>query len=162
LAVQSTIDIPSDIVVAGRFRSLPVLCHYAGGKDRTGVISGLPLEIEEVAMEIIVEDYELIARYLMLRSFDGPEAFEQIGITAWQQYQAEYCSTEGMMKTLEHLDEKHGGVTGYIQATGISDHQTQSPFKPTRSASLIQLHKSVVDGAEEVGFWAQLVIQWCP
>ena len=34
--------------------------------------------------------------------------------------------TEGMMKTLRHLDEKYGGVPEYMQTIGLSDEQIES------------------------------------
>ncbi|GIS64794.1 MAG: hypothetical protein CM1200mP3_10420 [Chloroflexota bacterium] len=42
----------------------PVIYHCAGGKDRTGVISALLLDIAGVDRETIAEDYSLTARYL--------------------------------------------------------------------------------------------------
>jgi protein-tyrosine phosphatase len=104
----------------------PAIYHCAGGKDRTGVISALLLDIAGVSRETIAEDYALTARYLLQRNLDGHGAAEQDGITTPQQYEAEYCPPEGMMKTLQHLDDGYGGVEEYMQAIGLSDEQIES------------------------------------
>jgi protein-tyrosine phosphatase len=90
------------------------------------VISALLLDIAGVARETIAEDYALTARYLLERNLDGHGFPEQDGVTTWQQYQAEYCPPEGMMKTLQHLDERYGGVAEYMQAIGLSGEQIES------------------------------------
>ena len=104
----------------------PVIYHCAGGKDRTGVISALLLDIAGVDRETIAEDYSLTARYLIQRNLDGHGAAGQEGVTTWRQYQAEYCPPEGMIKTLKHLDENYGGVQQYMQAIGLSVTQITS------------------------------------
>ena len=104
----------------------PVIYHCAGGKDRTGVISALLLDIAGVDRETIAEDYSLTARYLIQRNLDGHGAAGQEGVTTWRQYQSEYCPPEGMIKTLKHLDEKYGGVPQYMQAIGLSVEQITS------------------------------------
>ena len=104
----------------------PAVFHCAGGKDRTGLISALLLDIAGVARETIAEDYALTSHYLLQRTLDGHEIDGQDDITTWQQYQAHYCPPEGMMKTLEHLDARYGGVSGYMQAIGLSGGQIES------------------------------------
>jgi protein-tyrosine phosphatase len=104
----------------------PVIYHCAGGKDRTGVISALLLDIAGVDRETIAEDYSLTARYLMQRNLDGHSFSGQKVVTTWRQYQAEYCPPDGIIKTLKHLDENYGGVPQYMQAIGLSVEQITS------------------------------------
>ena len=104
----------------------PVIYHCAGGKDRTGVISALLLDIAGVDRETIAEDYSLTARYLMQRNLDGHGFPGQKVVTTWQQYQAEYCPPDGIIKTLKHLDDNYGGVPQYMQAIGLSVEQITS------------------------------------
>lgn len=104
----------------------PIIYHCAGGKDRTGVISALLLDIAGVTRETIAEDYALTARYLLQRNLDGNGVAEQDGITTWQQYQAEYCPPQGMIRTLNHLDNKYGSVEKYMQEIGLSLEQIAS------------------------------------
>ena len=87
------------------------------------MISALLLDIAGVDRETIAEDYRLTARYLLQRNLDGHGVPEQEDITTWQQYQAEYCPPEGMIKTLKHLDENYGGVPQYMQSIGLSIEQ---------------------------------------
>ena len=112
----------------------PALYHCAGGKDRTGVITALLLGIAGVRRETIAEDYALTARFLfpcfpglkLQRTLGGEAAAEQDCVTTWEQYQAEFCPPEGMIKTLQHLDDRYGGIEGYLQAIGLSSGQIES------------------------------------
>jgi protein-tyrosine phosphatase len=97
--------------------------HCAGGKDRTGVISALLLDIAGVSRETIAEDYGLTGRYLHQRNLDSAAENAEAPISTWQQYQAEFCPPEGMIKTLQHLDDNYGGVRPYLEAIGLDAAQ---------------------------------------
>jgi protein-tyrosine phosphatase len=97
--------------------------HCAGGKDRTGVISALLLDIAGVSRETIAEDYGLTGQYLHQRNLDNAVENAEAPISTWQQYQAEFCPPEGMLKTLQHLDDNYGGVTPYLEAIGLDSAQ---------------------------------------
>jgi protein-tyrosine phosphatase len=97
--------------------------HCAGGKDRTGIISALLLDIAGVSRQTIAEDYGLTGRYLHQRNVDSAAENAEAPISTWQQYQAEFCPPEGMIKTLQHLDDKYGGVQPYLEAIGLDATQ---------------------------------------
>jgi protein-tyrosine phosphatase len=107
--------------------TLPAVVHCAGGQDRTGRITALVLGIAGVPAETIAEDYALSARYLVA-SYNA----EQAALDApskeytWERYQQEFCSPDIMLKMLEHLDERYGGVEAYVRSTGMSPGQIES------------------------------------
>jgi protein-tyrosine phosphatase len=97
--------------------------HCAGGKDRTGIISALLLDIAGVSRETIAEDYGLTGRYLHQRNLDNAGENGETPLATWQLYQAEFCPPEGMIKTLQHLDDNYGGVLPYLEAIGLDTAQ---------------------------------------
>ena len=105
----------------------PAMYHCAGGKDRTGVISALLLGLAGVPEDIIAEDYALSARYLLDRYFanQGPPESNS-GNYTWEDYQREFCPPDGMLKVLEYLNERYGGVEAYVRTTGLDSGQIES------------------------------------
>ena len=105
----------------------PAVYHCAGGKDRTGVISALLLGIAGVSEDIIAEDYALSARYLIDRYFaqQAPPDATPDSYT-WEDYQREYCPPAGMLKVLNHINERYGGIEPYVRTTGLDSGQIDS------------------------------------
>jgi len=98
--------------------------HCAGGKDRTGIVSALLLGLAGVSHQTIAEDYGLTARYLIARPWEENSASGVRPETyTWQDYQSEFCPPEGMLRVLEHLDSRYGGIEGYVRTVGIADAQ---------------------------------------
>ena len=105
----------------------PAIYHCAGGKDRTGIISALLLGIAGVPEDVIAEDYALSARYLLDRYFveqAPPES--NPGNFTWEDYQRVSCPPDAMMKMLEHVNGRYGGIEPYVRATGLSSGQIES------------------------------------
>ncbi len=104
--------------------SRPAMFHCAGGKDRTAVISALLLGIAGVPADVIAEDYALTARYLVERYFaeQVPPGLPTDDYT-WVDYQREFCPPEAMLKVLDHVDERYGGVEPYARTIGLTDGQ---------------------------------------
>jgi protein-tyrosine phosphatase len=94
---------------------LPAVFHCHAGKDRTGIVAALLLEALGVEREIVLDDYELTARYRLrthqessyrslLESGLSPEAAAGILTTPrW-----------AMQQALDDLDRRHGGVEPYL------------------------------------------------
>ena len=80
-----------------------ILFHCSAGKDRTGLISMLLLNLVGVSDEVIIEDYALSEKYLALAM---PTA---------------YSKPETMEGTLIGLKETYGGAEGYLKSAGLSD-----------------------------------------
>ena len=103
---------------------LPAVVHCVGGQDRTGRIAALVLGIAGVPRETIAEDYTLSARFVVKWYLDkNPEL--SASDYSWQYYQAEFCPSEAMLKTLDHLDRHYGGIEGYVRSTGLTTGQIE-------------------------------------
>ena len=106
--------------------ALPALFHCFAGKDRTGLITALLLGLAGVPAETIAEDYSLSAGYLSKRFFD-PEAAPEIDASGYtlEQYQMEYCycAPDLMLETLRYIDERYGGIEGYVRDGGLTQEQ---------------------------------------
>jgi protein-tyrosine phosphatase len=98
--------------------ALTGLYHCASGKDRTGLISALLLGLAGVPRETIAADYALSARYLAKDRIaaQGPDS----GMVTWEDYQRQVCPPEVMLATLQHLEERYGGIEAYVRAVGMA------------------------------------------
>ncbi len=104
-----------------------ILWHCNGGKDRTGIVAMLIEGVLGVDRSLIIEDYMASKRFqhrrrgwqkfgLMVSPI--PLRFKHI-LYALMDAKREYI--EG---TLDALDEKYGGIVGYVKdALGLSDEQ---------------------------------------
>ena len=99
-----------------------VLVHCAGGKDRTGLVVALLLELAGVPREEIAADYaisepnlaERTAAWLAQASDDDER--ERIARIA-------ACPPEAMLGVLDELDRRYGGVREYLRAAGLTDDE---------------------------------------
>ena len=98
-------------------RGVPAVVHCLAGKDRTGVVTALLLELLGVGRRHVLDDYELSARYVapsqqqptyerLVASGYSPEAAAAV-ISA---------SRAAMAAALDYLDDRYGGIERY--ATG--------------------------------------------
>lgn len=100
-----------------------VAYHCAVGKDRTGLLTVLLLGALGSPREAIVADYTRSARVNALqvgwlRIFGrryGDVDDEEIAVGVWS------ARAETMEATLDHLDDAHGGVDGYLRVLGVGD-----------------------------------------
>ena len=102
----------------------PVVFHCAGGKDRTGIISALLLEIAGVPRHLIAQDYGLSARYLLERycSEHAPPGVSAENFT-WQDFQRQFCPPQAMVSVLTYLQQQYNGARGYARLVGLTDNQ---------------------------------------
>jgi len=94
---------------------LPAVFHCHAGKDRTGIVAALLLEAVGVARDVVLDDYELTARYRLrthqettyqrlMESGLSPEAAAGILTTPrW-----------AMQQALDELDRRYGNVERYL------------------------------------------------
>jgi protein-tyrosine phosphatase len=94
---------------------VPAVFHCHAGKDRTGIVAALLLEALGVDRDIILDDYELTARYRLrahqertyqrlLDSGIAPEA--AAGVLTAPRWAMEHA--------LDELDRRHGGIEAYL------------------------------------------------
>ncbi len=94
---------------------LPAIVGCAAGKDRTGVVIAMLLDLVGVPTPIIVEDYALTARF-----FSEPAS--SVDPSDWRHEPLELeCPPEFMAQALEHLDRAHGGARSLLLREGIPD-----------------------------------------
>ena len=94
---------------------LPALFHCHAGKDRTGLVAALLLEILGVERKSILDDYELTARY-RLRAQQG-EGFERMLNAGLAPEAAEGVLTTprwAMAAALEYLEREYENVERYL------------------------------------------------
>jgi protein-tyrosine phosphatase len=95
----------------------PVLFHCFAGKDRTGLVAAMMLSIAGVEPEAIGADYaetdlQLADRYEEWLAKASPGRLESMRDEL-------RCPPEWMLSTLAHVDQKWGGVEGYLEAAGL-------------------------------------------
>lgn len=97
--------------------------HCAAGKDRTGVLSAILLSLLGVDDELIIADYalsqdnmdQIIDRLDSLRGYDD----------VWNELPPEtlHARPETMRGLIRQMNERWGGVAGYVKTIGIEDHE---------------------------------------
>jgi protein-tyrosine phosphatase len=98
-----------------------VLIHCAAGKDRTGLISALLLDLVGVPRRLIAEDYALSSHYLRAQTDEWiarePEkrAEREADVARW------WTRPEVMLDVLDRLDRRHRGTAEYLRAAGLSE-----------------------------------------
>ena len=110
---------------------LPAVFHCTAGKDRTGRIAALILANAGVPEETIVEDYALSGRYwfeayLTFRDEPRDEPEAPYRVDTWQEFQGFASPPQTMVRVLQHLNDRYGGVQGYMRAIGLSDEQIEA------------------------------------
>ncbi|MEQ7005295.1 tyrosine-protein phosphatase [Actinopolymorpha sp. B17G11] len=99
-----------------------VVVHCAGGKDRTGVVVAMALHVAGVDEETIAADYALTEAQLVEESAAFLAAVEDQELReAYRRLQP--TPPSNMLKVLGHLDQRYGGVPGYLEAGGMSTAQ---------------------------------------
>jgi protein-tyrosine phosphatase len=96
----------------------PLLFHCFAGKDRTGLVAALLLSLAGVEPPAIGDDYaetdvQLATRYAEWLAKASPGRREQM--------QDELrCPPDWMLRTLDYVEQKWGGVDSYLEAAGVS------------------------------------------
>ena len=100
----------------------PLLFHCAAGKDRTGVLASLLLEVIGVDDDVIAADYHLSAEGMqrMVEWFrvHRPEVYDSM--STGQGSRLLYCPPDAMRGFLGELRRRHGSAAGYLQELGVS------------------------------------------
>jgi hypothetical protein len=99
--------------------SYPLVFHCTAGKDRTGVLAAMVLDILEVRREVIVEDYMLTATRLDLiraglrRDPAFAEQIDQIPASRL------LMQASAMEQFLTHLHQRYGGAREWALRAGV-------------------------------------------
>ena len=118
----------------------PVLFHCQAGKDRTGILAAILLELAGVPREVIADDYALSNENLRpvheAWVEEAPDDEERAKRAA-----AIVGDRERIIDTLEHIDRTFGGIEPYLLGAGVPEVQigeirarlTEGEVSPTRS-----------------------------
>jgi hypothetical protein len=101
---------------AGRY---PLVFHCAAGKDRTGVLAALVLELVGVDREVIVADYVITAerlRFIVERWRADPDFAERMAKVPASRFSVEAPTMEGF---LDGLAVRHGGARTWALGAGV-------------------------------------------
>ena len=98
-----------------------VVVHCTAGKDRTGIVAAMLLDLADVARPAIIEDYARTADHgaallaeLRRRALAAGQAADSVDKTLG-------APPEAMAATLAMLDQVHGGTAGYLRQAGLSE-----------------------------------------
>jgi len=118
----------------------PVLFHCQAGKDRTGILAAILLELAGVPREVIADDYALSNENLRpvheAWVEEAPDDEERAKRAA-----AIVGDRERIIDTLEHIDRTFGGIERYLLGAGVPEVQigeirarlTEGEVSPARS-----------------------------
>ena len=105
--------------------SLPALFHCSAGKDRTGVLAAIVLTLLGVHREVVVADYALTGGSMqrMLASVRDRQTQTPDWVDLRREQPAAFVSApaEAMERFLDHVDDLHGSVAGYVATIGADD-----------------------------------------
>jgi protein-tyrosine phosphatase len=107
------------IGLMGESSRLPLVFHCAAGKDRTGVLAALVLDLVGVDREVIVEDYVITAGRMELilgRFRSNPDFAERLAQIPPATYGVEAIT---MRSFLDRLDAEFGGAWRWAEAAGV-------------------------------------------
>jgi protein-tyrosine phosphatase len=99
-----------------------VLFHCMGGKDRTGLIAALLLRVAGVERAAVAADYALSERNLEAMLSLWIDAAED-ELDRKRRIRISATPAEAMLGVLDMLDERYGGVEGYLRAAGVADRE---------------------------------------
>lgn len=110
--------------IAKAFRALiaapadaPVVVHCKSGKDRTGLLIALWLDLVGVPREVIAADYAVSEERLGILA-------QLAEMPANKRPRAEILSRtmpSTILESLDHVDRRYGGVRAYLAACGLSE-----------------------------------------
>ena len=117
----STGEILSCFKILAESDNYPILIHCTQGKDRTGLIVLLTLLLLDVPVDAIDADYRASERELETEKASRMKEIASIGLGE------DFAGCpEGFVEAMKaHLEEKWGGVGGYLDHCGIGSRMRE-------------------------------------
>jgi protein tyrosine/serine phosphatase len=117
---------PDSIVAALRTIAEPpedgaALVHCAAGKDRTGLVVALALEVAGAQRDAVVADYARTSERIgaIVTRLAASPTYARDMVTNDPQHHA--ARPESMARILALLDERHGSPAGWLRDNGLED-----------------------------------------
>jgi protein tyrosine/serine phosphatase len=110
-----------------------VLVHCAAGKDRTGIVVAMALDVAGVPREAVIADYVATAERIegILRRLAASATYaDDMHVSDPARHAPR---PESMRRILELLDERHGGAAGWLREHGMGDAELQALRERLRS-----------------------------
>jgi len=107
------------LTLMGDAAHFPLVFHCAAGKDRTGVLAALVLELCGVDREVIVADYVITAErmgLIMDRYRSDPRFAERVAKVPASRFSVEAPTME---RFLDVLAERFGGARAWARSAGV-------------------------------------------
>ena len=107
----------------------PLVFHCTAGKDRTGIISGILLDLAGVPRADIVHNYAISAHYLEGQPKDSAMNVQMMALIKQHPEIARKMAgmggtaPENMEMFLDALHAQYGGAAGYLKAVGLSEEE---------------------------------------
>ena len=98
--------------------SVPALVHCSAGKDRTGLVVALVLDVLGTPREAILEDYILTGVNRPDRIHAYADELARVGVDPMAVRTLFESPWGAMEMALDHLDERYQGPTGYLLRSG--------------------------------------------
>jgi protein-tyrosine phosphatase len=108
------------VAAVGQAPEGAAVVHCAGGVDRTGLVSALLLRLAGVAPDHIANDYAASEANWAARTAAWIADAEEEDEREFRRFLAR-MPPEAMLRVLETLEGEHGGVAGYLRASGIAE-----------------------------------------
>ncbi len=108
---------------------LPALIHCSAGKDRTGLLVALLLDLLGTPRDMIVADYALTGRLRPNRVQAYRHLFDPLGIPLADVSALFETPASAMESTLAHLDDGYGGTAAYLARYGVDDEMRDRVLK---------------------------------
>jgi protein-tyrosine phosphatase len=101
--------------------ALPGLIHCTAGKDRTGLVAALVLEVVGVPDEVIAADYAMSASYLDPGAARAIRRIRAVsGVGRWLDLGALGASPQVIVAALARVRAQAGSVAGYLMRHGLT------------------------------------------
>lgn len=127
IAERFSASIAQVLGLLSRSESYPAVFHCTAGKDRTGILAAVILEVLGVPDAVIADDYALteLAR-------ERTTAWIEVNEPDYAAYLAEIplefrrATPEKIVAFLRLVREKHGSVSGFLSRAGVGAGQLQA------------------------------------
>jgi protein-tyrosine phosphatase len=104
--------------------NLPTLIHCHAGKDRTGIVVAILLELVGVPRPLIIDDYELTTSCRAYRRAEVEGTLRDLG-TEWDRVAPLFTAPrESLEIALDHLVHEFGSVREYLLGPGGISEET--------------------------------------